>query len=34
MEMKIMSDLGDDALEGQEGEIALRGQMVMKSYWG
>lgn len=33
MEMKIFDDKGNEVPQGQEGEIVLRGAMVMKGYW-
>jgi long-chain acyl-CoA synthetase len=33
MEMKIFDDKGNEVPQGREGEIVLRGAMVMKGYW-
>ena len=33
MEMKIFDDNGGEVAQGQEGEIVLRGPMVMRGYW-
>jgi long-chain acyl-CoA synthetase len=33
MEMKIFDDNGKEVPQGREGEIVLRGPMVMKGYW-
>jgi long-chain acyl-CoA synthetase len=33
-EMRVVDDNGKDAAEGEPGEIAIRGENVMKGYWG
>ncbi len=33
MEMKLVDDEGKDVAEGEVGEIAIRGEGVMKGYW-
>ncbi len=34
VEMKLVGDDGGDVAEGEVGEIAIRGENVMKGYWG
>jgi long-chain acyl-CoA synthetase len=34
VEMKLVDDEGNDTAEGEVGEIAIRGENVMKGYWG
>lgn len=34
VEMKLVDDLGNDAEPGEVGEIAIKGEPVMKGYWG
>ena len=34
VEMKLVDDDGNDAAEGEPGEIAIKGENVMKGYWG
>jgi long-chain acyl-CoA synthetase len=34
MEMRLVNDDGADVAEGEVGEIAIRGEGVMKGYWG
>ena len=33
-EMKVVDDDGNEVAEGEPGEIAIRGENVMKGYWG
>jgi long-chain acyl-CoA synthetase len=34
VEMKLLDPDGADAAEGEDGEIAIKGENVMKGYWG
>lgn len=34
VEMKLVDDLGKDSAPGEVGEIAIKGEPVMKGYWG
>ncbi len=34
VEMKLVGDEGGDVAQGEVGEIAIRGENVMKGYWG
>jgi long-chain acyl-CoA synthetase len=34
VEMKLVDDDGNDSAEGESGEVAIKGENVMKGYWG
>ena len=34
VEMKLVDDDGKDVEQGEVGEIAIKGENVMKGYWG